>query len=211
MWAKHYDTQRNPLIALEEPITLGLIGDVHGKRVLDLGCGTGRYSLELAALGAQVIGVDISAEMIGEARIKVTSDMDVQFVVTDISTELDLPSSSFDMVTSTPAMCHLPDISGVFSTISKVLVPHGFAVIAGQNPFLIQVAKVRTLFKVNSGYHYIEYYPHLFSEMCSLVVANGLEIEHIVEPTWNILCPDLGDIRPIPATPVLKLRKSGVA
>ena len=44
-WSERYDQESNPLIALEEPITLHLIGQVRGLQVLDLGCGTGRYCL----------------------------------------------------------------------------------------------------------------------------------------------------------------------
>jgi len=41
-WAATYDRDPNPLIALEESVVLELVGDVRGKQVLDLGCGTGR-------------------------------------------------------------------------------------------------------------------------------------------------------------------------
>jgi len=47
-WASTYDQDPNPLIALEERVTLEFIGNVKDQRVLDLGCGTGRYCLLLA-------------------------------------------------------------------------------------------------------------------------------------------------------------------
>ncbi len=39
-----------------------------GGRILDIGCGTGRHAIELAKRGSQVVGVDLSAEMLTEAR-----------------------------------------------------------------------------------------------------------------------------------------------
>jgi 2-polyprenyl-3-methyl-5-hydroxy-6-metoxy-1,4-benzoquinol methylase len=58
-WALTYDGEHNPLIALEENITLDLIGDVRNQRVLDVGCGTGRYCELLAKKGAKVVGIDL--------------------------------------------------------------------------------------------------------------------------------------------------------
>jgi 2-polyprenyl-3-methyl-5-hydroxy-6-metoxy-1,4-benzoquinol methylase len=48
--------------------TLGALGDLEGRRILDVGCGSGRYSVELARQGAQVVGVDFSEEMLTMAR-----------------------------------------------------------------------------------------------------------------------------------------------
>jgi malonyl-CoA O-methyltransferase len=57
-WALVYDHDLNPLPALEEPIMREAIGDVRGLTVLDLGCGTGRHALWLAASGAAVTALD---------------------------------------------------------------------------------------------------------------------------------------------------------
>ena len=70
-WASSYDEDPNPLVALEEPVTLELIGDVRGQRVLDLGCGTGRYCVLLARRGASVVGIDPSSAMLEQAKRKI--------------------------------------------------------------------------------------------------------------------------------------------
>src|SRR5581483_11328891 len=46
-WASCYDDDGNPLIALEEPAVRAWFGPLHGKRALDLGCGTGRHTAAL--------------------------------------------------------------------------------------------------------------------------------------------------------------------
>src|SRR5437764_11828873 len=43
---------------------LGVGRDLHGKKLLDFGCGSGETSTQLAALGASVVGIDISPELI---------------------------------------------------------------------------------------------------------------------------------------------------
>jgi cyclopropane fatty-acyl-phospholipid synthase-like methyltransferase len=49
-------------------LTLELCGDVQGRRVLDVGCGSGRYCLELARRGAEVVGLDFAPAMVAMAR-----------------------------------------------------------------------------------------------------------------------------------------------
>ena len=49
-------------------LTFELCGEVAGKRVLDIGCGSGRYAIEFARRGAEVIGLDIAPAMIEMAR-----------------------------------------------------------------------------------------------------------------------------------------------
>ncbi|GHO47278.1 hypothetical protein KSX_54410 [Ktedonospora formicarum] len=50
---------------------LSLLPPVQGKRVLDIGCGPGLYAAWLIERGAQVVGFDISGEMIERARLRV--------------------------------------------------------------------------------------------------------------------------------------------
>jgi len=48
-------------------LALEACGDVRGKRILDVGCGSGRYAVELARRGAQVVGIDFSKPMVALA------------------------------------------------------------------------------------------------------------------------------------------------
>src|SRR5262245_24137599 len=69
-WAAIYDGEDNPLIALEEPMVAQLLGNCAGLDVADIGCGTGRHALRLAADGANVTAIDFSDGMLGRAREK---------------------------------------------------------------------------------------------------------------------------------------------
>src|SRR6476660_3704332 len=71
LWADAYPpTAHNPLMQAEERAMLALLpGDLSGARILDAGCGSGRYLLHARRRGAQqLLGVDLSAEMLARAR-----------------------------------------------------------------------------------------------------------------------------------------------
>src|SRR6266700_8419891 len=70
LWAAIYDEDGNPLIAIEEPLVDRLLGDVRGLAVADIGCGTGRHAVRLAAAGAEVHALDFSTAMLERARTK---------------------------------------------------------------------------------------------------------------------------------------------
>lgn len=53
---------------IQLPAILNLLGDIRGKSLIDIGCGPGAYSVELAKRGANVLGVDISRKMLDKAR-----------------------------------------------------------------------------------------------------------------------------------------------
>jgi ubiquinone/menaquinone biosynthesis C-methylase UbiE len=132
-WSRVYDHDSNPLQALEEPILRGLIGDVSGLEVLDLGCGTGRHSLWLAARGASVTAVDFSGGMLAEARRKPGADA-VRFLVHDLHEPLPFAPASFDRVVSGLVLEHLDDLGGFFSEARRVLKPEGLALISAMHP-----------------------------------------------------------------------------
>lgn len=48
-------------------LTVAACGDVRGKRVLDVGCGSGRYAIALAERGAEVVGIDFASNMLSLA------------------------------------------------------------------------------------------------------------------------------------------------
>jgi hypothetical protein len=70
-WASTYDSEDNPLIALEEPIVRQIVDGLPVGSALDAACGTGRHAAYLAARGHRVVGVDSSPDMLAYARARV--------------------------------------------------------------------------------------------------------------------------------------------
>ena len=132
-WALVYDHDANPLPALEEPFVHETIGPVAGLAVLDLGCGTGRHALWLAAAGARVTAVDFSEGMLAEARRKPGAEA-VRFVMHDLHERLPFPSGSFDRIVSGLVLEHIRDLHGFFREARRMLEPGGRAVVSAMHP-----------------------------------------------------------------------------
>ena len=77
---------------------LGILGDVAGKDVLELGCGAAQWSILLAGRGARVVGLDNSARQLEHARENMAA-AGVDFpLVHAAAEEVPLPDASFDVV-----------------------------------------------------------------------------------------------------------------
>ena len=132
-WALVYDHDRNPLPALEEPIVREALGDLRGLRALDLGCGTGRHALWLAAEGAEVTAVDFSPGMLEEARRKPGAAR-VRFVAHDLRLPLPFEEAAFDLLVSGLVLEHLGDLGAFFAEARRVLRPGKRAVVSAMHP-----------------------------------------------------------------------------
>ena len=71
LWSDSYDEPGNPIVALEEEVVHDLIRSVLAGRALDAACGTGRHAAHLVQMGHQVVGVDLTPDMLVRARDRV--------------------------------------------------------------------------------------------------------------------------------------------
>ncbi|HEV2107801.1 MAG TPA: class I SAM-dependent methyltransferase [Thermomicrobiales bacterium] len=101
-----------------------------GARVLDAGCGVGRDMAWLEAHGARVIGVDISAGMLAEARTRASGPL----LRLDMRS-LAFADDSFDGVWCVASLLHLPksDVPPTLAEFHRVLVPGGTIVLSLQH------------------------------------------------------------------------------
>lgn len=111
---------------VERPAIKGLIGDVTGARVLDLGCGSGPYSVWLAEQGAHVVGLDLSQTMISLAQERARGrSIKADFRVADIRDPLPFGDSEFDVVFSATALHYVEDLGAIVKEIARVMKPDG--------------------------------------------------------------------------------------
>src|SRR5689334_19600310 len=97
-WVAHADANdyRNHFLL---PRMLALVGDVRGRRILDLGCGEGGYARAFAGRGADVVGVDGSARLIEVAGARaVAAGLSIRFVRANAAALREIATSSIDIV-----------------------------------------------------------------------------------------------------------------
>ena len=180
-WSEVYDSDGNPLIALEEKHFPEILGEVRGLRVADIGCGTGRHASRLAALGAHVVALDFSTGMMRKAREKHRGD-DLTFVVADIARALPLYDGAFDRVICCLVLDHIDDVRSLFAELKRICKVGGFIAISAMHPAMmlrdIQAqfhdAASGTTIRPRSA-------PNQISDYVTAAAANGLRIDRMSE------------------------------
>jgi len=100
---------------------LDLLGPVDGQHVLDVGCGTGHLTAELAAAGARMVGIDASEPMVQAAR-QAHPDLDIHLGDAQTMTLASLGRQQpFDAVFSNAALHWMPDAPAVTAAVRGVL------------------------------------------------------------------------------------------
>lgn len=201
-----------------------LLGDLRGKRVLDLGCGGAQSSIAFAKAGATAIGVDASAQQLAHARRL----CEAEGVRVDLHHEdlADLPfvrANSVDLVFSAWAFGFIEDLSRVFRQVQRVLRPGSPLVFSLPHPawHLIDEAAADPLAVRRSYYDRkpIDWfwdgteftsYQHTLEDLFMGLNRAGLRLDNVLEPmprpdaaTWT----SLDAARVVPRALVLRARK----
>jgi SAM-dependent methyltransferase len=119
--------------AMEQPDFLGLLPEVTGRRVLDLGCGAGQLAFHLAESGAaDVLALDVSERMLHLARTerahpRVTYRREAM-------EDAAFSSWRFDLVVSSLAFHYVRDYRGLVARIARWLAPGGVLVFSTEHP-----------------------------------------------------------------------------
>jgi SAM-dependent methyltransferase len=146
-WYEQWVGDAPPLIAAQP----GLLPDVTGERVLDVACGQGRMSRHLARLGAEVVGVDISAAMLDKARA--SSPESIAYVRTDVTR---YPAwwdgRPFDGCTCELALMDIDDLTATLSTVCTVLRQGGWFVASIVHPCFAGSEKGQSSWPPGQGY-----------------------------------------------------------
>lgn len=185
-WAEMYDDDDNPLILLEEEHIGALIGSVTGLTVADIGCGTGRHALRLAAQGARVAAVDFSEAMLARARGKAGAGA-VTFVCHDFNLPLPLTGAAFDKVLCCLVLDHIRDLGQLFSEFRRLCHAGGSIIVSVMHPAMnLRGVQARFIDPGSDRRISPASYPHLVSDYVMSALGAGLVLEHLSEHVVDV-------------------------
>ena len=179
----------------------GLLGDVRGRRVLEVGAGAAAAARWLARAGAQVVALDLSAGMLRHARAAAArTGVSVPLVQADAAA-LPLCPASFDIAcTAFGAVPFVADSAQVMREVYRVLRPGGRWVFAVTHPMrwiFLDDPGERGLLAVHSYFDrtpYVEYGDHgratyvehhrTLGDRVRELAAAGFVLRDLVEPEW---------------------------
>ncbi len=178
-----------------------LLGDVRGRRVLEVGCGAGQCARWLVGQGAQAVGIDISAAQLAwSLSLDHRTGASVPTAVADVGA-LPFLDASFDLACSAfGAMPFVSDAGAVLAEVVRVLRPGGRFVWSVTHP-------MRWVFPDDPGpggltvcQSYFDRRPYVeedergqasyaehhrtMGDWVRAIVAAGLRLDDVVEPTW---------------------------
>lgn len=182
--------------------TLGVLGDVAGLDIVELGCGTAYFSARLAKLGARPVGVDPTPAQLATAH-RMQAETGIEFPLVEAAAEsVPLPDASFDVAVSEYGASLWAVPERWLAEASRLLRPGGRLIFLTNSTLSILCApdvgptEERLLRPQFEGFYRIqwpdtpgiEYHP-THGQWISLLRANGFEVEELHE----LQAPETGE------------------
>ena len=133
---------------------LDLLGPVAGLHVVDVACGHGRISRELARRGADVAGIDISATLIGKARqTEQDEPLGIRYIHADVAAQKALGESEFDAAACNFGLSDIDDLDAAITAVSRALRPGGHFVFSILHPCFAGGKDISSSWPTASSYY----------------------------------------------------------
>lgn len=187
---------------VEQPAIKSAIGDIKGKKVLDLGCGAGGFAKYCVDSGAaEVVGVDISKNMIQQA-IKENSHEKIKYICSPIE-DIELANQTFDLIVSSLAIHYIEDYTSLIAKVYRLLAKNGDFVFSIEHPIVSACKDMDNWARDEKGnklhwkldsYHEegkrekrwvvdgVITYHRTLSTIMNTLIHQGLTIEQLIEP-----------------------------
>jgi len=176
--SQHYDNTPNALLDLEMRVLSQRIGSVEGLRVLDAGCGTGRWMAWAGHRGARVFGIDACFEMTREAARK--PGIAGRVTCADIS-RIPLRDHAADIAICSFAIGYLPDARPAIGELARIARR---VIVADLHPEAIRRGWTRS-FRAAGKVYEVDHYLHTAEELDKAACGEGLSMVWRTEPSFG--------------------------
>lgn len=141
---RYQQLRQNPISmneVVEKPTMFSLLPDLKGKKVLDLGCGTGGHLAHYLSLGAEkVVGLDLSELMLQQAETELSAQYqkgkDFSLYCLPMERLDEIQESDFDVVTSSFAFHYIEDFASLLAKISAKMTACGTLIFSQEHPIV---------------------------------------------------------------------------
>jgi predicted TPR repeat methyltransferase len=178
-WAEQYDTNKNKTRDLDLKATIETLLKYDFKKVLELGCGTGKNTAWLIKKASQIIGLDFSQEMLRIAKSKIADDR-VEFRRADLTKKWEVENEFADLITSSLTLEHIQNLNHIFQQANEKLCPNGLFFISELHPFK-QYKGSGAKYESESGTVALEVYTHHITDFIDCAKTHDFELLEIKE------------------------------
>jgi len=179
IWSGHYDSDPNPLLALESRLLAPRLGHLDDLSVLDVATGTGRRMSYAASCGARSIGLDISVGMLGVAARK--AQISGRLVLGD-ARSLPFRSGSVDLAICSFALSYLPSATAALGEMARVARR---IVVSDLHPKAILAGWTRSFQSAGQSWR-IESFSHGLADLDRIAQASGMRLQWTAEAAFDL-------------------------
>ncbi len=179
-WSESYDSDSNPTRDLDSIIVRQIVERYNGKRIVEIGCGTGKNTILLSKIASQVHAIDFSKEMLEKTKKKLKDKMNMKFTSTDIREKWPCEDRSTDVIMCSLVLEHIENLDFIFSEASRILVGSGEFFINEFHPYRQYQGKKANYTK-NGKRIEITSYVHNISEFVNIAFNNKFKLNKMDE------------------------------
>jgi len=127
------------------PNILRILGNLQGKKLLDMGCGSGYLTSELAKTAEQVIGTDFAPDFVKLCQKKYKAYQNLSFQTQDVIKKFKFSDQSFDIVLCKMVLQYIEDIDNFARESARILRHNGRVIVVVDHPFNSQFYYAQSL------------------------------------------------------------------
>lgn len=179
LWAPTYDLDDNRTRDLDGDATRTLLASVSCRRLVELGCGTGKNTQWLRTIADTLLAMDVTPAMIRKAQHKAPGHH-VTFALADLTKPFPCRDTMADWVVANLVLEHIETLSPVFAEVSRILAPGGRALISELHPFRQYQGK-QAVFKHGEATVAVPAFVHHLTDFIDAAQMAGLALETMRE------------------------------